>query len=163
MPMDHKDLIRTWMNSVMHDGGMARFDDLHIDQIDPKWKNPNLWIEGGLEVFQLATVLRNQSRISALVALAFSLDANKKPHGFEFKNASEFKSNLDGSPPSLHLFPPNEKPWTYGAPVDVPPIKVKTKPLTPSIFGAPSSVECVGIEFKKADSEEYNRTVFLLG
>ena len=37
------------MIAVVSHGGLDRYDDLHVDQIDPNWKARAFWVSAGLE------------------------------------------------------------------------------------------------------------------
>jgi len=43
--------IEIWMTAIARDGGVDRYDDLHIDKIDPLWGSRDLWLQGGLEAY----------------------------------------------------------------------------------------------------------------
>ena len=90
--------IEDWMLSVSQDGEAARYDDLHVDQIDPSWRSRELWIEAGLEAFQVALKLRDQHRIPLTVAISFSLESSADPRGADFRTPTELSHLLDWSP-----------------------------------------------------------------
>ncbi len=50
---DERGRIEEWMLAIISDGGAERFDDLHIDEINPQWEDKDRWIEGGLRRFAL--------------------------------------------------------------------------------------------------------------
>ncbi|HET9130350.1 MAG TPA: hypothetical protein VFO86_05340 [Terriglobia bacterium] len=56
---ERESIIRRWMRSTVGADGIEKYDDLHIDLIDATWNQKNLWIEGGLDAFQLAVEVRN--------------------------------------------------------------------------------------------------------
>jgi hypothetical protein len=39
-------IIEGWMRMVLATGGIERYDDLHIDQIDPAWRGRESWVDG---------------------------------------------------------------------------------------------------------------------
>ena len=47
----HERVIETWILTIITDGGIQRFDDLHVDVINKRWNSPRLWIQGGIEYF----------------------------------------------------------------------------------------------------------------
>jgi hypothetical protein len=67
--------IEAWMLTTVRDGGVVRMEDLHIDRIDETWKAREYWIQGGLEAFRLALMLRDRRQIPFAVALGFSLES----------------------------------------------------------------------------------------
>lgn len=99
------------MLSVVERRGFERFEDLHIDRIDKRWKDRGRWIEGGLRALQLGIELRDQYRFEFTVALGFSL---RVPESFQMRppaNMEDLAAQLDQSPPSLYLFPKRREPW----------------------------------------------------
>jgi hypothetical protein len=56
----HKEIIQTWFESAIHEGGIDRYDDLHINQIDAAWKPRSKWVEAALESFETALKVRNR-------------------------------------------------------------------------------------------------------
>ena len=91
------------MLTVLQDGGLERFDDLHVDRVDGAWRPRHQWIEGGLAAFGMATRLRNRHKLSVKIALAFSLQAHEGRVGVDFRTRDEFEKMLDWTPPSLYI------------------------------------------------------------
>jgi hypothetical protein len=56
---DHREAIQSWFNSAIYEGGIDRYDDLHVDQIDPDWNHRSTWITAALESFQTALEVRD--------------------------------------------------------------------------------------------------------
>jgi hypothetical protein len=150
-----EEAIEKWMLAVVANGGVDRFDDLHLDLIDPAWKHPDHWVEGGLEALRVAIGLRNQNRLPFIVALAFSLKSGARRQGVDFCTRSELQERLNSSPPSLYLFPRGE-PESRGALGD------SVEGLDPTILGiAMDDVSCYYLEFLPQDADEYCRSVFV--
>lgn len=101
MDSRHEPKIREWMLATVSNGGIERLDDLHVDEIDENWKQRTNWIRGSIRAYELAVKLQSSLRLSAKVALAFSL-LDGPSHTFDTEE--EFQSQLDWSPPSLYLF-----------------------------------------------------------
>src|SRR5712691_3493057 len=99
-----EDVIEGWMLTVFRDGGIERFDDLHIDRIDESWRSQRLWADRGLAAFQIAVRLRDCHKLPVEVVLGFSLQADDKKMGVDFKTLDEFEKRMDWTPPSLYLF-----------------------------------------------------------
>lgn len=162
--MRREEIVESWMTDVLKSGGIPRFDDLHIDQIDPGWKDRNQWLDGGLEAFRIAASLRDRRRFSVDVALAFSLEAGRTPRGVDFQAASELKRSFDWSPPSLYLLPPGRKLWEIGAAEGAAtPAGLSVAEVNPILFGASQSVKsCCLIEFMR-DVSDFTRTLIMIG
>ena len=104
MASDRETTIRRWMLATVSDGGIERFDELHIDNIDAGWKDPTSWVSAGLTAYGLALRIRRELGLDVTVALAFSLvDAQDRSEDV-FDTQAEFEKQLDWSPPSLYLF-----------------------------------------------------------
>jgi hypothetical protein len=161
-------VIERWMLSITANGGIERYDDLHIDQIDELWRDRRYWLQGGLQAYALATHIRDKHRIEASVSLTFSLKSDSKPRGVTFASPLDFQAELDWSPPSLYLFCTGKEPWTEaelnsdrkslrGGPILIP--------LDPAMFlGTPVNASAsYYLEFLPDASAEYSRSVFLAG
>jgi hypothetical protein len=150
-------VIESWIIAIIADGGVERFDDLHIDKVDYRWAHREHWVSGGLEAFQLARRLRDQYELALTVALAYSLESDDRPTGINFATPDEFQAQLDWSPPSLYLFDRDHQPWALSAEVAAPLDASTLSVITPVVNG------CYYIEFKQSGSAEYSRTVFVTG
>ncbi len=106
---EHKKIIEKWMLTIVHDGGVQRYDDLHIDNLDAAWKPKETWIQGGLAAFQLAVTLRNIHQLAFTVGLGISLDGSEDLVGTDFKSQQELGAKLSWTPPSLYLFAPGDE------------------------------------------------------
>jgi hypothetical protein len=151
-----EEAIEKWVLAVVANGVVDRFDDLHLDLIDPAWKHPDHWVEGGLEALRVAIGLRNQNRLPFIVALAFSLKSYAHRQGIDFCTQSEFQERLNWSPPSLYLFHLGEEPKSRVTLGD------SVVDLDPTILGiATDDVSCYYLEFLPQDADEYCRSVFI--
>jgi hypothetical protein len=101
---DRKAVIEKWMLTIVQDGGVERYDDLHVDVIDGAWKPKQAWVQAGLIAFQLAVELRNRHQLDFTVALGISLPGSRELIGMDFGSIDELVVKLDSTPPSLYLF-----------------------------------------------------------
>jgi hypothetical protein len=154
----HEEAIERWMLAIVDDGGVRRFDDLHIDKVEPAWKHRANWVTGGLEAFRVTKILRDRNGLPFTVALAFSLTSGSRPRGIDFQTRKEFEERLDSSPPSLYLFRRGEEPRNQTAPGN------PAENVDPSTFSVqPTDARCYYIEFRQENTEEYCRSVFVEG
>ena len=156
---EQREVIEAWMTAILRNGGIERYDDLHIDRIDEGWTRREHWLRGGLEAFRLANGLRDLHGLSLTVALAYSLESGEEPRGMNFGTSDEFQAQLDWSPPSIYLFHPDREPWMIqtGGEI-VRPIDART------VLGTAMEPKgCYYMEFKPPDSVEYSRSVFVAG
>jgi hypothetical protein len=163
-PMREKN-VREWMIAALDAGHIEPFNDLHIDQIDPSWKDKKHWVRAGLEALQIATSLRNRDGLGVDIALTFSLRSGERPRGVDFRDSVTFQAELDWSPPSLYLLKPGKEPYSHRALEQSPtPVDMVSKRLDPVRFGFAEPVKaCYFMEFKSMDSPEYARTVVFVG
>jgi hypothetical protein len=147
--------IEAWMLTIVQDGGVGRFDDLHIDQIDEQWKPRETWIHGGLEAFRLALKVRDHHQLPYVVGLGFSLKSEDQLPDGDFQTGEEFMARVDWSPPSLYLFERGNKP-------SIATTVVRT--LNRNLFpGLPQTASCYWTEFREMHTNEGRRSVFLEG
>jgi hypothetical protein len=150
--------IEDWMLTIIGDGGVARFDHLHIDEISSRWEDKSCWIDGGLEAFRTALSVRDQHRLPFTVSLAFSLVAANQPRGVDFQTREDLLAKLDWSPPSLYLFDRGKEPEkqivTANGTIQV---------LDSTIFGVQGNVRCYYLEFKPQSDDEFRRSVSVEG
>jgi hypothetical protein len=110
--------IEKWMLSSVGRRGFEQYDDLHIDQIEARWADRAMWIDGGLEALQYAVSLRDQHALSFTVALAYSL-VEHKPQSEAPRTRNELAAQMDWSPPSLYLFRKGREPWVERGGVEI--------------------------------------------
>ncbi len=152
----HTEVIEQWISTVIRNEGIRRFDELHIDKVEPRWNSKNEWIEGGLESFRIALELRDRNRLPFTVALGFSLDSGDRLRGVDFQGREELRDRLNWSPPSLYLFHRGKEPDTQSTTGTV-------QHLDPAVLGATREVRCYYLEFNLDGAGEYSRSVFIDG
>jgi len=153
-----EEVIEKWMTAIIDDGGIRRFDDLHIDEIDSAWSHRDRWVEGGLESFRCALAVRDQNRLPFAVALAFSLKSGDRPIGVDFQSRPDLQERFDRSPPSLYLFHRGEELRNRMGSNEV------ARDLNPVIFGiSEPGISCYYLEFLQKGTDEYCRSVSLEG
>jgi hypothetical protein len=103
------DRIQEWMNHVHATGGVERYDDLHIDLIDAKWKPREMWISGAITALKLASSMQVSIKHGFVVALGMSLVA-REPHEIP-STPTDLVEQIDWTPPSLYLFRSGREPW----------------------------------------------------
>jgi hypothetical protein len=164
-----KEIIQEWFDSAVHEGGIDRYDDLHIDQIDAAWKPRNMWITSALQAFDLAREIRDRyvSDPQLTVVLAFALEAESRPLGVTFQNRTELENALSSTPPSLYVFRQGHEFWieaeeSRGRKIEND-LVIKTLNAA-EIFGAGhETAKCIYMEYLRQGEEEYSRDVFLAG
>jgi hypothetical protein len=159
----YQQIVSNWLESNIEQRGYARYDDLSLEMINPVWRSREHWVESGLEMFKLAVCLRDQAGIPEFeVAMVFSLQASTEARGIDFSDRTELEANLDWSPPSLYLFERGKEPWSNPSQAATEGTAIRV--LRTDIFqGAAQTRACYYMEFRPSDSDEYSRTVMLVG
>ena len=96
--------IRDWMTATMSNGGIGRYDDLHVDDIDEQWRERATWLSAAIDAYRSAIAIRDELAIPVKVALGFSLSDAEHGAAEVFESEAQFEGELDWSPPSLYLF-----------------------------------------------------------
>lgn len=163
-PIENAERIRSWMLSAVQSGGVERFTDLHIDNIDPEWKNREHWLEGGLEALRIAANERALNGISFDIDLVYSLKAGTDPLGINFSDQATLQEEFDWSPPSLYLIKKGDKPWTCGpGKGSSSQSELWTRSLDSRLFDHEGLIAKGFImEFKPSDIIEYSRTIHII-
>ncbi len=158
-----KSVIEKWMLTIVQDGGVERYDDLHVDVIDSDWKPKEAWVHAGLIAFQLAVELRNRHQLDFTVALGFSLPGSREPIGVDFASISELAVKLDSTPPSLYLFNRGQEPAPTVL-LSAANGEILPDPLVQTISIFPDLAQSAGcnyMEFMRPGDEEYRRSIFV--
>src|SRR5258708_9584499 len=159
-------VIESWVLSNLKNHGYDRYEDLHIDNIDPAWKARDFWIEGGLHAFRIAVKVRNQHSPNLSVALAFALTTSKESQALDFRTPEEMKTRLGSSPPSLYLFEKGREPWTKESLRDNTLLadNIVVENLRCEVVGTLDQTNsCYYIDFRQTEFDEYSRSVFVAG
>jgi hypothetical protein len=165
----HRAVIQSWFDSVINDGGIDRYDHLHIDQIDSEWNPRSTWLASSLESFKVALEVRNAdvSGQHLTVVLAFALESDVHLQGITFHNREELEKAFCSTPPSLYLFRPGGEFWVQseeskGGKVS-DDLGIKTLSAS-ELFGEMSeNIKCIYMEYMRTGDEEYSRGLFLAG
>lgn len=162
----HLQVVRAWMLANVQNRGYERYDELHVDRIDPDWKSREKWIDAGIEAFRLAVQVRDKDKLSFTVALAYSLTSLRQPQsGMDIRTREELESQLDWSPPSLYLFSGGDEPWTRSSLSKADGIydDLVAKELRSDFLGITIGKHCYYLQFKQTKFQERSRSVFVEG
>jgi hypothetical protein len=157
---EQESTIDGWMVNSIENGGIDRFDDLHIDSVNEGWKPRDQWVEGAIAAYRMAVALRNRHAFPLVVSLGFSLLSSEKPLGFRAQTRQDFERQLDHTPPSLYLFRQGKEPWTE---MKLESGSVQDFDCSALFKSAEPLGKCYYLEFKTPDTFEYHRSVFIAG
>jgi|SRR5262249_3857028 len=161
---EHEQIIESWMLAIVENGGVSRYDDLHIDRIDNQWKSPRFWLPAAFHAQDLAIKIRNKHGLRFTVVVGFSLKGSVKQKGVDFRTRAQFEARLNQTPPSLYLFGLGKEPWTQAI---IPGTSTSTQNLvverieSSRLGKVPSLKDCWYFEFMHGDAEKYCRSVFV--
>ena len=105
---DPENRIRMWLQHILPTGGIERFDELHIDEIDPAWADRTQWLEGMTKGLEAVRTICTELAPDKVPALICSLEDGPRelPASLE-----ELVNQFDWSPPAFYLFHRGQEPW----------------------------------------------------
>ena len=104
--------IHEWMQKAVSAAANADLHDVHIDQLDVRFRNRKAWVEGGLQCLAIASSLVQAREWPIQVALAVSLRPRRKTHRSPPSTLVEIERAVDWAPPSLFISSGKTAPWT---------------------------------------------------
>lgn len=148
------------MPRIVEDGGIDRYDDLHVDQIDERFRWRKEWLAGARLSFEMALDLSKRHSLDVVVAVAFSLRSADRPIGVTFETTKALVGEFDWSPPSLYLFEVRQEPWKalFARMPNVFRKDLEPLKLLDAVVRAKTRHY---VEFKQPEDAKYSRTVFL--
>lgn len=147
--------IRVWMAGVIEHRSYERYEDLHLDKIDPAYREPSTWLSAGATCLDAAIAIRDANRWPYAVALGMSLKAGPGRIGRNFNRYAGVASGLDWTPPSLYLFPRDDRSWLGGPGLEElgPEYRAPTSAANQAFFR----------EWYDANDQEYRRSLWFVG
>jgi hypothetical protein len=162
-----KEIIQSWLNTVVQEGERGRTHELHVDQIDKTWKLEGTWISAALESFDIARRIRDSHRSDTRwsVVVEFFLTSESFPLGVTFHNRSEMEEALSYIPPALFLWPAGDESWVRAEASTNNEEDLMVKTLNAEdFFGEKQNMfKCIFLEHLWSGREEYLRAVYLAG
>ena len=158
----HEAIIRDWIADASTKDGFERYDDLHIDRIDPRWRAQGSWIEAGFNALNIASTICSDEEVRLTVVLAFSLEPAHIARGAVFGSAEEIVAEFSQTPPSLYLFRPGLEPWSQQA-LQKSPVEadIRIQEVDSKVFGDIGRIRrCLCMQFRYQD-EGYLRSLFV--
>jgi hypothetical protein len=160
---DRLRVLEGWMRRVVQDGGIERYDDLHIDAIDPDWKNRNLWVEASYWAFQTAVEVRDKLKLPFTLGLGMSLRSAEVQKDDKVQLA-RLISQVDWTPPSLYLFRGGQEPGSdLDAAIHSNKIGFDAVSANFKLLDVPAAKTGLFLRFKRIDSDEYTNSAFVFG
>lgn len=147
--------IRIWMKEVIQHRSYERYDDLHLDKIDPAYAEPLTWLAAGAACLDAAITIRDGNSWPFSVALGVSLKAGPERIGRNFTDYEQVAGELDWTPPSLYVFPRGDPSWLGGPELEElgPEYRAPTTAATQAFFR----------EWHDANDQEYRRSLWFVG
>ena len=102
--MDKEKKIQEWILTTIRDESWKVHDEIHIDTVDPSFKNKENWINGGLECYNIANKFLKDTSLPFLLVLSIALKSKKKQKNYIIKSFEEIKKDLTYIPPSLYIY-----------------------------------------------------------
>ena len=162
-PRDREQVIEQWMTQVSRDGGIERCDDLHLDAIDPQWKQREHWGLASSSAFQYGVAIRNRLKLPFIVGLGMSLRDDVLMPIPEVQLA-DLISGVDWIPPSLYLFNQGQEPGSdLKAAIRDGRVEADSVSREFAAIDVPAAKSGVFLRFKRSGSDDYTTSVFILG
>jgi hypothetical protein len=162
-PQYRERAIEQWMTQISRDGGIARYDDLHLDAIDQLWRKRELWEEASRWAFQFGIDSRDRLNLPFTLGLGMSLrpDSITPANGIRLE---ELIACVDWTPPSLYLFYPGEEPGSdLRRAIDASRVEADGISASFIPIDVPAAKAGWFLRFKLSGSDEYTTSAFLLG
>jgi hypothetical protein len=151
------------MRQVSQDGGIERYDDFHIDDIDPDWEARNSWADASLWAFDAALEARDKLKLPCTVGLGMSLCSDELDFGDGVSMAA-LVSQVDWSPPSLYLFRRGQEPGSdLDSAIQSGYIGTDTVSVEFRVLDVPAAKTGLFLRFRRNGSDEYTNSAFILG
>ncbi len=97
--------VKSWAIEVIKNGSWKNYNDLHIDEIDKKYKkNKKKWISSGIIFFDIAKQFIEDKNLPFIVQLDIPLEIKVGRGNYVIENINELENELSDTPPSLYLF-----------------------------------------------------------
>lgn len=104
--------IYEWMQKVVAEAADVDLHDVHIDRLDPRFRDRKSWIQGGLQCLTIASSLAKARESPIQVALVVSLRPRRTTHRNLPSTLVEIERAVDWAPPSLLIASGKTAPWT---------------------------------------------------
>ena len=103
--------IEQWLHDAIVEEGYRRFDDLHIDEIDPRYDERSLWLKGINAALDEAAGIRDRRAWPFTIAAGIPLNATATADGPTVARPEDVVQQFGETPPSLYAFPRGGAPW----------------------------------------------------
>jgi hypothetical protein len=149
--------IENWMLTTINEGGVERWDDLHMDEIDESWEPRSFWLEAAVYAYSTALSLRDQFELCVTIMLLIPL-RRELEGGLD--TLEQVDKNLDEiTPPSLYLL----RPGMHAVPEGDPSMREVSICNVQSIFGASIRAKrCYAAAFTN-QSGDFVRSIYVEG
>lgn len=100
-----------WIHRAIEGGTWRSFDDLHVDEINVKYRETSLWLPAAMAAFQEAIGLRDRMFPAFHLELHIPLQAEASPFQPPHGSYWDLERELMRTPPSLYLFRSDWERW----------------------------------------------------
>ncbi|MBC8042196.1 MAG: hypothetical protein IAF08_02010 [Rhizobacter sp.] len=101
-------VIEAWLTKTINEDIWKGHADIHIDEIDGRFKDKSRWLVGGKACLEKAIEIRKKFSLPCILTLNIEL-TSEDFIGANFRNYSDIESQLSWTPPSLYVFPPHSE------------------------------------------------------
>lgn len=65
--------VEQWIEDAIVNGSYQRFDDLHVDEIDPRYRDRRQWVSGASQALEQAAAIRDEKNLPFTIAVGIAL------------------------------------------------------------------------------------------
>lgn len=102
----YQQYLKCWLNNAIEKRLWLKYEDLHIDNVDPIFSDHDVWITGGIFLLDCLWIIMNKSKYDCI--LGMELSETTHPTDIKLVDLNYLKKSLSVSPPSLYVFPKDE-------------------------------------------------------
>jgi hypothetical protein len=100
---NYKQYLSEWIDKAIKNNSWERHEDLHLDEIDHKFKKNERWVNGSIYIYKLILDIIFGTPYSCYLVIQLSYSENKT--NFKALKWEQINNLLDLTPPSFYLFP----------------------------------------------------------
>jgi hypothetical protein len=105
---EYKKIIESWLATMISGRLWEKYNDIHIDEIEPKLKNDKkMWVDIGILLLSQLESLIDHDMYDTFLAIPLSY--SEKQTRLETLTLEIIKQEIDLTPPSLYFFPKDEE------------------------------------------------------
>lgn len=103
--------VDAWLRAFMDNPERPRRDDVHLDQLDPAFRDPSVWATAAVECLVIAAQVVGDRSWPITVAVEFFLQPGRAYEPLDAVELSELSNRWSHTPPALTVYRDGAEPW----------------------------------------------------